>query len=97
MKEDLLWEKVLKRISEDVNSLVYATWFMPTKLKKDNNKFIIYVPIELHKKHLSDHYYDVITNNLLKEIDEVVEVTFVLDKELQDDEDLYYIPKHGSL
>ena len=99
MKEELLWEKVLKRIKEEVNSLVYASWFEPTKLRiVDDNKYVIIVPLEIQKKHLQDRYYDFILNNLLKETKKVDELSFILEKEFEDDEeDLDYVPKHGVI
>ena len=97
MKDDLLWEKVLKRIKNEVNSLVYATWFEKTKLKIiDGNKAIIYVPTEIHQRRLLDHYYDVILNNLLKEIDEVEKVSFALEDKLDEEkEDSEYVARHA--
>lgn len=96
MKEDLLWKEVLKRIREEVNSLIYATWFEPTKLKKSgSNEYIILVPTEVHKRHLEEVYYDLIIDNLLKEIDEVEKISFALEETIE--EDLNYIPKHGVI
>ena len=96
MKDELLWEKVLKRIKEEVNSLVYVTWFEPTKLKiVDDNKYVIIVPLEVQKHHLFDCYYDMILANLLKETKELEELSFAIDDELE--EDLDYVPRHAKL
>ena len=96
MKEDLLWEKVLKRIKEEVNSLTYTTWFEPTKLRIVNdNKYVIIVPLEIQKRHLQEKYQDFILVNLLKETREVEELSFALDDELE--EDLDYVPRHGII
>ena len=96
MKDELLWKKVLKRIKEEVNSLVYATWFEPTKLKiVDDNKYVIIVPLEIHKRHLQDKYFDFILANILKETKELEELSFAIDDELE--EDLDYIPRHGVI
>lgn len=96
MKDELLWEKVLKRIKEEVNSLVYASWFEPTKLKIDNdNKFVIIVPLEIQKRHLNEKYHDFILANILKETKEIEELSFAIDDELE--EDLDYIPRHGVI
>ena len=92
MNDDLLWEKVLKRIKEEVNSLLYTTWFESTKLKRvDGNKFVILVPTEIHRKHLFDKYYELILAKLLKETKEVEEVSFALEDEFKEDnEDVGY-------
>ncbi len=96
MKDELLWEKVLRRIKEEVNSLAYATWFEPTKLKiVDDNKYVIMVPTEIHQRRLEDNYLEVITNNLYKETKELEELSFAIDDELE--EDLDYIPRHGII
>ena len=96
MKEDLLWEKVLKSIKEEVNSLEYATWFEPTKLRiVDDNKYVIIVPLEIQKRHLQEKYYDFILANILKETKELEELSFAIDDELE--EDLDYVPRHAKL
>lgn len=97
MKDELLWEKVLKRIKEEVNSLVYASWFEPTKLRiVDDNKFVILVPTEIHKKHLFDKYYELIIAKLLKETKEVEEVSFALEDEFKEDnKDVEYVARHA--
>ena len=97
MNEDLLWEKVLKRIENEVTSLVYVTWFKPTRLRKiDNGKVVILVPLEIHKKHLSERYYNMIVDCLSKETDDVNEVLIELEEEFADDEeDLEYAPRHA--
>ena len=93
MEDNLLWEKVLKRIKEEVNSLVYATWFEPIKLKKiEGNKFVILVPTEIHKKHLFDNYYELILANLLKETNELEDISFALE---DDNEDPFYVARHA--
>ena len=97
MEDDLLWEKVLNRIKEDVNSLVYATWFKHTKLKRiSDSKYAILVPTEIHKEHLQNIYGDLIIDNLLKETDEVDEVKYALNNIDDFDEDLNYVPKHAK-
>ena len=96
MDEDLLWKRVLKRVKNEVNSLLYTTWFEPTKLKKNGNKLFILVPTEIHKKHLYEYYYDMIINCLSMEIDNVDEVSFTLEDEFVDDkEDIEYVAKHA--
>ena len=98
MKEDLLWEKVLKSVKEEVNSLDYATWFKPTKLRiVDDEKAIILVPSKIHKKHLFDNYYGMIIDYLLNETNEIDEVLFTLESEeyIEDKED--YVPRHAKL
>lgn len=98
MEEDLLWEKVLKRIKKNINMIQYTTWFEPTELRKINdNKLVIIVPTEIHKKHLFNNYYDMIINNLLKETKDIDEVSFTLEEELDNIEDIGYVARHGMI
>ena len=95
MNEDLVWEKVLKMVKEEVNSLVYATWFEPTKLMiVDDNKAIILVPSKIHKKHLFENYYGMIIDYLSNETDEIDEVLFTLESEYIEDKE-EYVARHA--
>ena len=96
MNEDLLWKRVLKRVKNEINSLVYATWFEPTKLKiNDDGKVVILVPTKIHKKHLSENYYDMIIDCLLTETNEVDEISFALEDEfVTDKEETEYVARH---
>ena len=97
MNEDLLWEKVLKRVKEEVSSLVYITWFEPTKLKiLDDGKAVIIVPLEIQKKHLSERYYEMIIDYLTMETDKINEVSFLVEDELTDEEDIGYVARHAN-
>ena len=65
MKYEKIWNQVLKRIKNNVNSLVYATWFSDTKLYKiKNNNARIIVNTELHQRHLTEKYSKMITEAL---------------------------------
>ena len=89
MNYDLLWSKVLEDIKESVTSLVYITWFEKTKLYKiDGNEAIIIVPMEIHRKHLNDKYLQEIINCLLKETNQIYEISFILEDEIVDNKNL---------
>ena len=95
MNEDLLWEKVLKRVKNEVNSLIYTTWFELTKLRiVDDKKAVIIVPTEIQKKHLSECFYDMIIDYLLNETDKIDEVSFALESEFVDDKE-EYVARHA--
>ena len=54
-----IWTTVLSKIKNDVNSLLYDTWFSETTLYKvDNNVISIIVPFAVHKNHLQTKYYN---------------------------------------
>ena len=89
MNYDLLWSKVLENIKESVTSLVYVTWFENTKLNKiENNEATIIVPMEIHRKHLTDKYLQEIIDCLYRETNQVYEINFILEDELIDNEKL---------
>ena len=89
MNYDLLWSKVLEKIKLSVTSLVYVTWFESTKLYKiENNEATIIVPMEIHRKHLSDKYLKDIINYLYSETNQVYEINFILEDELNENESL---------
>lgn len=86
MNNDLIWSKVLEKISQEVNSIVYSTWFSNTKLYKlENNVATIIVPMPIHKKHLNDKYLDLIITNLGDVAGGIYEISFILEDEVVPD------------
>ena len=82
MNNELLWNKFLENIKNSVNSMVYTTWFSKTNLVSlENNKAKIVVPLDIHKKRLSESYHDLITSILTKLTGNVYELEFVLEQE----------------
>ena len=59
MNTDTLWNNFLEMIKEQVSSLSFETWFKDTKLHDltDTNAIVV-VPIQLHIKHLTENYKD---------------------------------------
>ena len=56
-----IWTTFLKRIETSVQPMAYTTWFKETKLiSLKDNKAIVQVPMEIHKKHLKESYNDII-------------------------------------
>ena len=83
MNVDLLWAKFLERIKNDVNSMVYKTYFANTKLlTKEDNKLIISVPNIICQKRLDSFYYDIINAILLELTSETYELKFILEEEI---------------
>lgn len=88
MNYDLLWSKVLDNIKPKVTSLVYITWFENTKLYKiENNEATIIVPMEIHRKHLSEKYLNEIINSLFKETNQMYEIIFILEDEITNNDE----------
>ena len=83
MNVDILWSKILSQIKDEITSISYQTWFSETKLHelKDGKPYII-VPMPIHKKHLQDNYYDIISSKLDNLTDSSYELNFLLEEEL---------------
>ncbi len=83
MNVNILWSKILSQIKDEITSISYQTWFSETKLHelKDGKAYII-VPMPIHKKHLQDNYYDIISSKLDNLTDSSYELNFLLEEEL---------------
>lgn len=83
MNVDILWSKILSQIKDEITSISYQTWFSETKLHelKDGKAYII-VPMPIHKKHLQDNYYEIISNKLDELTNSSYELNFLLEEEL---------------
>ncbi len=56
-----IWSETLKKIKENLSSIVYETWFEETELfSLDNNVAKVKVPTHVHKKYLKENYNDLI-------------------------------------
>lgn len=57
-----IWNIFLSRIADTLSPMLYETWFSETKLiELKNDAAIILVPLHIHKKHLKENYYELIT------------------------------------
>ena len=84
MDINTIWNLFLEKIKNELDPILYETWFMDTKLYElsDNTAKII-VPMQVHKKHLKENY-----NNIVEEI--FTEITgtnfkfeYLLEEEIQ--------------
>ena len=79
-----IWNTFLSKIKETLSPILYETWFENTKIYqiKDNIVTII-VPMEVHKKHLKENYYDLI-NSIFTEITSTnFKFEFILEDEIE--------------
>jgi len=87
MNVEFLWSNLLNQIKDELTSLSYNTWFSDTSLYKlENNKAYIIVPMPIHKKHLNDNYYELISSKLNELTDSDYEITFLLKEEIEEPE-----------
>ena len=85
MNVEILWQNVLKEIKDELSSLAFDTWFSDVKLIELNEgAAYIEVPMSIHKKHLSDNYFELIKEALNKVTGTNFELTFLLPDEVKD-------------
>lgn len=85
MNVEIIWQNVLKEIKDELSSLAYDTWFSDVSLNKlDDGVAVIVVPMSIHKKHLSDNYFDLIKSALNKVTGTNFDLEFLLKDELEE-------------
>lgn len=94
MNIDLLWNKFLERVKNEVNSMIFKTYFSSTKLlTKEDDKLIISVPNIICQKRLDSSYDEIINGILLDLTGKTYELKFILEEEVGK----YIKPKQESL
>ena len=85
MDEKDLWQSVLNEIYPEVNSASYHAWFNDLKLIKiKENKVYIQVPMEIHKRILTQNYYNLIDDAFYKLTNRNYEFEFLLKDEIHE-------------
>ena len=80
-----IWSNILKKISLELSSVSYETWFEETKLYELKNGIAkIVVPYAMHKDHLKEKYSDLIKSKFIEEIGDNVELEFLIDDEIDE-------------
>ena len=83
MNVEIIWQNVLKEIKDELSSLAFETWFSEVDLIELNDGVaIIEVPMSIHKKHLSDNYFELIKTALNKVTGTNFELEFLLKDEI---------------
>lgn len=83
MNEIDIWNKVLDKIKQEINSLVFQTWFEGTKLYKlDNSQAKIIVPYAVSKTHIANNYNDIVTEALYSVTNNYYELEFLLQEDI---------------
>lgn len=89
MGEKDLWQSVLDEIYPEVNTASFHAWFNDLKLIKiDSNKVYIQVPMEIHKRILTQNYYTLIDDAFYKITNHNYEFEFLLKEEVETKDDL---------
>ena len=64
MDINTIWNLFLEKVKNELDPILYETWFMDTKLYELNdNTAKVIVPMQVHKKHLKENY-----NTIVEEI-----------------------------
>ena len=86
MNEKQIWNTFLDKIKEDISLISFDTWFKDTYLYKiEDNKAIVIVPMQLHKKNLSENYKDLIIEKFNEITGTNFEFEFLLEDEINSD------------
>ena len=84
MNEKQIWNKFLDAIKEKISPISYDTWFKDTYLNKiEENKVIAVVPMEFHKKNLSENYKDLIVETFNEITGTNFDFEFLLENEIE--------------
>ena len=85
MNVDVLWSNFLSQVKEELTSLAFDTWFADTHLHKiGEGKAYIIVPMPIHKKHLVDNYFELITKILNEITNSSLELILLLKEEIEE-------------
>ena len=81
---NLIWNKFLERIKQEIQPVNYETWVEETKLIEIKNDYAkILVPMTLHKKHLKDVYNDIVTNIFNEITESNFNIIYITNDELE--------------
>ena len=86
MNKDQVWKKFLEKIQEKISTISFETWFKETKIEDiKENKVIVIVPMQLHKKNLSENYKDLIIETFNEITGTNFEFEFILEEEIKNE------------
>ncbi len=86
MSHQMLWEKCLNVIKDNVSEVAYETWFSPiVPLDYRDNEFILQVPSQFFYEYIEEKYIDLLRNILYKEVGAGTQLKYhiVMDKATQ--------------
>ncbi len=93
MTDKNLWQQFLDKIYTEVNSASFHAWFSDLKLVSINqNKIVIQVPMEIHKRILNENYYSLIDETFFKLTNINYTFEFVLKDEISLNEEIGDVP-----
>ena len=95
---DIIWNNFLDKIKEQISSISFEAWFKDTKLYKINgNTAIIIVPLNLHKKHLTENYITLIEETFNNLTGTNFNFSFLLEDEVENEEKVEVKSENGGI
>lgn len=86
MNGEIIWQKFLEIIQNNLSDITFETWFKENKLIEFNDNTIkILVPDILHKKHLKENYNDMVEETFNEITGSNFKVEYYLEEELTSD------------
>ena len=86
MDIDNIWNSFLEKVKNTLSPILYETWFENTKIYKiEDNLVTIIVPMDVHKKHLRENYYELISNTFAEITGTNFKFEFILEEEIEQD------------
>jgi len=84
MDIESIWNSFLKRIEEHLNPMLYEAWFSETKLiELSNEKALVLVPMQVHKKHLKENYNDLVESIFNEVTGSNFKIEYVTEEEIE--------------
>jgi chromosomal replication initiator protein len=86
-----LWSNFLSILSKKMTPITYNTWFKPLKLyslDQKNNKIVIQVPMQVHKKLLETTWYELMVSSLNEITNNNYDISFILEQEINKNEEI---------
>lgn len=82
---NIVWNNFLDKVKEQISSISFEAWFRDTKLYKiDGEVAIVIVPLNLHKKHLTENYLPIIEEIFASITGVNYTFSFLLEEEIND-------------
>ena len=106
MNEKQIWNNFLDLIKDKISSISFDTWFKETYIHRiEENKVTVIVPMQLHKKNLSENYLQLIVETFNEITGTNFEFDFKLEEELENKKNVvieekgvpFYNPEQANL
>ena len=95
---DIILNNFLDKIKEQISSISFEAWFKDTKLYKINgNTAIIIIPLNLHKKHLTENYITLIEETFNNLTGTNFNFSFLLEDEVENEENVEIKSENGGI